>query len=227
MSDLHTTRPRVSIACSGNGNILDTILRAVRHGLLELEVCRIVVDRMCGAIHIARKYEIPYTFVDFSKYHNRCDFDFEFNEALMDCSPEFILLYYNRLISKKLTDLMPSKIINTHFSILPSFPGFGSIKKSLDKGCRFTGLSMHFVDESVDNGEIIAQGVVPVLNNDCLDSLGKRLYLASLPITLAVLDQIPNNFSSSHTDLLLPDGTICLSSVAIPEKVSKFLEFSR
>jgi phosphoribosylglycinamide formyltransferase 1 len=80
-----------------------------------------------------------------------------------------------RLLSAFFVAAFPQRILNIHPSLLPSFPGLESQKQALDYGVKFAGCTVHFVDENLDAGPIVLQGVVPVEDNDTEDSLSARI----------------------------------------------------
>jgi len=80
-----------------------------------------------------------------------------------------------RIITPVLIAAFPHRILNIHPSLLPAFPGLHVQKKALDHGVKFSGCTVHFVDEGMDTGPIIIQAVVPILNNDTEESLSARI----------------------------------------------------
>ncbi len=80
-----------------------------------------------------------------------------------------------RIISSVLLAAFPQKIINIHPALLPSFPGLHGQKQAIDYGVKFTGCTVHFVNEGVDTGPIIIQGIVPVYDDDTEDTLSRRI----------------------------------------------------
>lgn len=80
-----------------------------------------------------------------------------------------------RIVKKGMLDAFPRKILNIHPALLPSFPGLEVQRKALEYGVRFSGCTVHFVDEAVDAGPIITQAVVPILDNDTAESLAERI----------------------------------------------------
>ena len=82
---------------------------------------------------------------------------------------------YMRLLSPCFIDAFRNRILNIHPSLLPSFPGLDAQRQALEHGVKFTGCTVHFVDETLDGGPIIAQRVVPVLEDDTVESLSARI----------------------------------------------------
>jgi phosphoribosylglycinamide formyltransferase-1 len=82
---------------------------------------------------------------------------------------------FMRIITPGLIKAFPSRILNIHPALLPAFPGLHVQKKALEHGVKFSGCTVHFVDEGMDTGSIIIQAVVPVLDHDTEDSLSDRI----------------------------------------------------
>ena len=82
---------------------------------------------------------------------------------------------FMRILGKKFIDAFSGKIINIHPSLLPAFPGLNVQEKALQYGVRFSGCTVHFVNEEVDGGAIISQAVVPILDADDTQSLSDRI----------------------------------------------------
>ena len=82
---------------------------------------------------------------------------------------------FMRILGKKFIEAFSGKIINIHPSLLPAFPGLNVQEKALEQGVKFSGCTVHFVNEEVDGGAIIAQAVVPILDEDDVQSLSSRI----------------------------------------------------
>jgi phosphoribosylglycinamide formyltransferase-1 len=101
-----------------------------------------------------------------------------------------VLAGFMRILKGDFLRAFPQRVINIHPSLLPAFPGAGIVEASTRHGVKFTGCTVHFVDQGVDSGPIIAQKVVPILDNDTPDSLHARIQEAEhelYPATLATL----------------------------------------
>jgi phosphoribosylglycinamide formyltransferase 1 len=126
----------------------------------------------------ASKFEIPTSII--SSNSKGWDYDKEIVRILQehDVYPDnglVCLAGYMRLLSPEFVRKYKMKILNIHPSLLPSFPGLNSQKKALDYGVKITGCTVHFVDEGLDSGPIIAQKYVAVLDGDTYESLSDRI----------------------------------------------------
>jgi phosphoribosylglycinamide formyltransferase-1 len=209
--------------CSGEGSGLAVIAEACRQSVLNYKLAGIVTDGSCGAVQLGRQLGVPVKTVDFASYSSRIDFDLALKKAVLSWRPDILLLYFNKLVDASLIKAMNGRIINTHYSLLPSFPGFKAIPNALKYGCLFTGVTLHCVDEGVDSGPILAQAVCPILAADSEQTLGKRLFEISVPLTLATLHFLPQT-SVGKEPFRVADGSVCLCSLPIPDGIRSFLE---
>ena len=106
----------------------------------------------------------------------RQEHEAEIIEALRQHQVEFVCLAgFMRLLSPLFTNSFPRRILNIHPSLLPSFPGLDAQKQAIEHGAKFSGCTVHFVDDTLDGGPIIAQRVVPVLDDDTESTLAARI----------------------------------------------------
>lgn len=97
---------------------------------------------------------------------------------------------YMRLLSAQFIQAFPRQILNIHPSLLPAFPGLNVQQQAIDYGVKFSGCTVHLVDEQCDHGPIVAQAVVPVLANDTADSLAARILVEEHRIYAQAVAQI-------------------------------------
>ena len=134
-------------------------------------VSLIVHSPNCGAIEVAKKFKVPVRVVA----------ENEILSALKSDEPDLIVLAgYMRKISEDILECFENKIINIHPALLPSFGGKGCFgihvhEKVLQAGVKITGVTVHFVNKNYDEGKIIAQAAVPVMQNDTPEILAKRV----------------------------------------------------
>lgn len=105
-----------------------------------------------------------------------------FSSAVADVVEEsgakgVVLAGFMRVLSPSFIDRFPNRILNIHPSLLPSFPGTDAVAKALDQGVKVTGVTVHFVDEKVDHGPVIAQRAVSVESDDTMESLHARIQI--------------------------------------------------
>jgi phosphoribosylglycinamide formyltransferase-1 len=109
-------------------------------------------------------------------FDGREDFDREMIRILREAGVDLIVLAgFMRILTPSFLQAFPDKIINIHPALLPAFPGTHVQQQALDYGVRFSGCTVHFVDEGVDTGPIIIQAVVPVHDGDTAETLAARI----------------------------------------------------
>ena len=159
-------RKRLGVMCSGNGTNFENIVRSCK----DHEVVLMLYNtKGCGAARRATKLGIPSAYFDSSEEDKMMS---EFTWARVDY---IILAGWMRIVSPKLIDAFPNRIINLHPSLLPKYKGLHAIEQALENGDSITGVTVHYVNEELDSGEIIMQEEVPILPNDDIQSLTKAI----------------------------------------------------
>lgn len=170
-------RARIGILISGRGSNMIALTDAVQAGRLpDAEVVVVVSDQptAAGLNHAAaRGIE---TLVIERRGRRRAEHDREIVAALRARKVDVICLAgYMRVLSSEFIDAFRGRILNIHPSLLPSFPGLNAQQQALAHGVKWTGCTVHFVDETLDGGPIIAQRPVPVHDEDTVESLSARI----------------------------------------------------
>jgi len=168
---------KIGILVSGSGTNLQAILDAVGEHSLDVEIC-IVVSNVpnVGALARARLAGVPHKVISHRDYANRELFDRVLVDELRQAGVEWVVLAgFMRVLTPTFLLAFERHIINIHPALLPAFPGTHAQKQALDYGVKFAGCTVHFVDAGVDTGPIIAQRVVPVLDDDDEQRLSQRI----------------------------------------------------
>jgi len=167
---------RIGVLLSGRGSNFEAIARSITEGRLDAEIA-VVISNRPEARGLERARELGLNAVCLpSKGIEREAFDRMLHEELSKHKVDLICLAgYMRLLSGWFTRQYPNRILNIHPSLLPAFPGLDAQHQALVHGVRFTGCTVHFVDENLDAGPIVAQAVVPVLDGDDTDTLSARI----------------------------------------------------
>ena len=157
---------RLGVMCSGNGTNFENIVRTCR----EDEVVVMVHNKKkCGASKRADKLGLPPTQIS-SKQEDTII------QIMQAWKVDLIVLAgWMRIVTPKLINAFPNRIINLHPSMLPKYKGLHAIERALDSGDKMTGVSVHYVNEELDGGEVILQSEVPILPGDDLDTLTKAI----------------------------------------------------
>jgi len=168
---------QLGILVSGSGTNLQTILDATADGRLDARV-RIVISNRPDAAAIGRasRAGIASRVISHKAFDGRRSFELALVHALREAGAEWIVLAgFMRVLTPAFLDAFPMRVINIHPALLPSFPGMDAQGQALASGVRVAGCTVHLVDSGTDTGPIIAQSVVPVLQNDTRDSLAARI----------------------------------------------------
>lgn len=160
---------RYAVLASGSGSNLQALLEAS-----VPDPVVVIVDVECGAQNRAREAQIPTELVAFEG--GRAVFTDRILEVVSAYQVEALVLAgFMRILGPAAPNALPDRIVNIHPSLLPSFPGRNAVAQALEAGVKITGVTVHFVDEYVDHGPIIAQQAVPVLPDDDVESLHARI----------------------------------------------------
>ncbi len=167
--------------CSGNGTNFENIVRTCKN---DEVVVMIHNKEKCGAAKRADKFGIPHTHIKSKKEDLIIDV---MNAWKVDL---IVLAGWMKIISPKLIDAFPNKIINLHPSMLPKYKGLHAIERALDSGDESTGVSVHYVNEELDGGEIIMQKEVPILPDDTIETLTKAIQRVEYALLPAAIEHV-------------------------------------
>ncbi|MCX7845114.1 MAG: phosphoribosylglycinamide formyltransferase [Dictyoglomaceae bacterium] len=170
-------KKRLGVLVSGRGTNLQALINAGRKKNYPAEVVVVISDNPNAyAIIRARRANIPVYVVKREEYKTKKEYEEKIKEILLSYKIDLIILAgYMRIVGRTLLTTFPMRIINIHPSLLPSFPGLNAQKQAWEHGVKFSGCTVHFVDEGVDTGPIIGQKVVPVYDHDTPESLAERI----------------------------------------------------
>ena len=168
---------RLGVLISGSGSNLQSIIDNIEKGSLKATI-KIVISNNPDAFGItrAKKHGIPFVVLKNGDFKSKEDFDSELIKVLKENNVDLVILAgFMRIISPAFLKAFPQKVLNIHPALLPSFPGLHGQKQAFDYGVKFSGCTVHFVDEGVDTGPIIIQSVVPVIDGDTEETLAARI----------------------------------------------------
>ena len=164
---------RIGVLASGSGTILEAI---IDEGLRP-EV--VVVDRPCRAVEVAKLAGVEVAVIErtsFGPDFDRLGYTHQVVDALAAGAVELVVMAgYGTILDKPIHDAYPGRILNTHPSLLPAFPGLDAQQQAFDYGVQIAGCTVHFVDEHLDHGAIILQRAIPVFQEDDAQSLAGRI----------------------------------------------------
>ena len=166
----------LGILLSGRGSNFEAIARNVQAGKIPAEIA-VVVSNKQDAVGLARAREMGFAtrFIP-SKGKEREAFDREVVAVLREFQVDLVCLAgFMRILSPYFVWEFPNRILNIHPALLPSFPGEDAQRQALEHGVKFTGCTVHLVNEGMDTGPIVCQAVVPVLDDDTEATLAARI----------------------------------------------------
>jgi phosphoribosylglycinamide formyltransferase-1 len=188
---------RLAVLASGNGSNLQAIIdrvhgRAAAPSAPVIEIALVVSDQPgVPALDRARQADIPSVVCALASAGTREAQDAAILDAVLRAAPDLVVLAgYMRIVPPEFVRAFPWRIINLHPALLPAFPGTSSMKDALEHGVKVTGATVHFVDEGLDTGPIIAQQAVRIEEDDDLQSLAARVHSVEhelLPRTIRLL----------------------------------------
>ncbi|MEP6924286.1 MAG: phosphoribosylglycinamide formyltransferase [Pyrinomonadaceae bacterium] len=167
----------IGILISGRGSNMIALVEAVESGRIpNSEIAIVISDKLDAAGLGKAQMRNVKTLVVERRGRKRKEHDAEIVAELKKRNVELVCLAgYMRLLSPEFIAAFRGQTINIHPSLLPAFPGLDAQRQALEYGVKFSGCTVHFVDEGLDSGAIIAQRVVPVLNDDTVETLTERI----------------------------------------------------
>lgn len=182
---------RIGVLGSGKGSNLAAIADACRDGHIGGEVALVLSDvEGAGILSRASERGLPNRFIPPGQFRTKLDDAAEgaFVKALKDAGVDLVVLAgFMRILKGDFLRSFPQRVVNIHPSLLPSFPGLEAWRQALEYGVKVTGCTVHFVDQGIDTGPIIAQEAVPVLETDTAATLHERIQEAERRIYPAAI----------------------------------------
>jgi phosphoribosylglycinamide formyltransferase-1 len=183
------SKPKAAIFASGTGSNFQAIME---QGDLACEIALLVCDLPeANVIEKAGNYNVPAVVFQPKDYTDKRDYEAMLAEKLEEAAVEWIFLAgYMRLIGETLLKKFEKRIVNIHPSLLPDFPGKDAIGQAYRAGVNKTGVTVHYVDEGMDTGPVIAQEEVEVLPGDTEETLKKRIQQVEHRLYPQVINQL-------------------------------------
>jgi phosphoribosylglycinamide formyltransferase-1 len=168
---------RVVVLLSGSGTLLQSLLDATRGGDAGFAVVAVVSDRAdaYGLVR-AREAGLPTAVVALGDFPDRATWNVAVERAVRTFRPDLVVLAgFMRILGEPVLSAYGGRIINTHPALLPAFKGWHAVRDALEAGVKVTGCTVHVVTEEMDEGPILAQEAVPVLEDDTEETLHERI----------------------------------------------------
>jgi phosphoribosylglycinamide formyltransferase-1 len=190
----------IGILGSGKGSNCRAILERIRSGELAAEA-RVVISDVLDApiLDIAREFSVPNAYLPPGQFRTRLEPKEENGlvNMLREAGVDLVVLAgFMRVLHSPMLKAFPRRIINIHPALLPKFPGLEAWKQALTAGEKITGCSVHFVDEKIDHGQIIAQREVPIQPEDTPESLHARIQIAERELYPAVIAEFCEKYQA-------------------------------
>jgi phosphoribosylglycinamide formyltransferase-1 len=170
-------KSRIAILISGRGSNMLALADAVREGRVPQTEITIVISDQPNAAGLAQAQSRDLnTVVVERRGRSHDEHDRDVVTVLQEHRVDFVCLAgYMRVLSPFFLSAYQNRILNIHPSLLPAFPGLDAQRQALEHGVKFSGCTVHFVDQTLDGGPIIAQRIVPVLDDDTEEALAARI----------------------------------------------------
>jgi len=169
----------IVILISGRGSNMQAIVRAAQTEQWPARIAAIVSNKAdAEGLKFAAAQGIPTAVVANKDYPDREQFDAALRVVVDGFSPDLVVLAgFMRILTAPFVEHYAGRMLNIHPSLLPSFPGMATHRQALEAGVKVHGVTVHFVTAQLDHGPIVAQAVVPVLENDTEQSLEQRVLI--------------------------------------------------
>src|SRR5437868_13894867 len=185
---------KIGILGSGRGSNCRAILQRIRNGKLNGRAAVVISDVLDAPIlEIAREFGVADAYLPPGHFRSRLEprVEAQLVEMLQGAEVEVVVLAgFMRVLKEQMLAAFPRRIVNIHPSLLPKFPGLEAWKQALAANEKWTGVTVHYVDEQVDHGDIIAQRKVPVMSDDTHESLHARIQEVEHVLYPEALEQV-------------------------------------
>jgi len=195
----------IGIVGSGKGSNCRAILERIRSADLAAEARLVVSDVLDAPIlDIAREFGVANAYLPPGRFRTRLEpaIEEQLVKMLRDAGVELVVLAgFMRVLHEPMLKAFPRRIINIHPSLLPKFPGLESWKQAFIAGETVTGCTVHYVDEEIDHGRILAQKEVRILPNDTAESLHARIQALEHELYPAVIAEFCKRYDEANQQI--------------------------
>lgn len=183
---------RLCILASGSGSNFEAIQTAILEEELSAEIVCVISDKMDAYVHKrAHKHEIPTYFINFKEHPTRAAAEHSMSLIIDTYNPDYIVCAgYMKILGNDFVNKYSGKILNIHPSKLPKYKGLNALQQALDNNEKEIGVSVHYVDESLDGGRILKQVVFPIYEDESLSEIESKLHQHEHKLYVEVLKNI-------------------------------------
>ena len=170
---------KIGVLASGNGTNFQELINLSEKGELDIDIKVLITNKDdAGCITRAESKKIPHKIIRGKDFLHKEGFEWEIVNTLIRYDVELVVMAgWMKIVTPFFINKFKNKIINIHPSLLPAYKGGSAIKDSILNGSKITGCSVHFVDEEVDSGSLIMQAALPILKNDNIETLSKKIQI--------------------------------------------------
>ncbi|UVI37263.1 phosphoribosylglycinamide formyltransferase [Brevibacterium spongiae] len=192
---------RIVLLASGSGTLTQAVIDAFADGKRDIDILAVGSDSpTAGVLERARAHNISTFVVRPKDFADREAWDSALRDTVAELAPDWVVSAgFMRILGESFVAAFPSRIINTHPALLPSFPGAHGVRDALAHGVKLTGGTIHLVDTGVDTGPIITQYAVPIGDDDTEETVHERIKAREREELVRLLAHL------AHTDLVV-DG---------------------
>jgi phosphoribosylglycinamide formyltransferase-1 len=195
-----SAKARIAILISGRGSNMLALADAVRAATIPDAEIAVVISDQSNAAGLEKAKERGIETLSIERGgRKREEHDSEIVKALRDRQIDLVCLAgYMRVLSKAFIDAYRGRILNIHPSLLPLFPGLNAQQQALAQGAKISGCTVHFVDETLDGGPVVAQCQVPVHEGDTVTSLADRILVEEHKLYPEAVNQVLKQIATSR-----------------------------
>ena len=190
---------KIAVLISGNGSNLEALIGACKKNVINGSIDIIISNNPNAyGIQRAKNHSINYKIIDNDRFETREDFDQALVEELKNLNPDLIVLAgFMRILTPLMIEAFKNKIINIHPSLLPKYPGLDTHNSVIRNRDSKHGVTIHYVNEVLDGGQIIAQGEISVNANETSEELKKRIHAIEHVMLPMVVSKFANGTINS------------------------------
>lgn len=181
---------------SGNGSNFEAIAKACQSGKIDAQIIKLMCDNPKAYVfQRAKALGIRFECIDYKSFSSRKDFDEHLLKACQNIEPDFIVLAgFMKILSADFVRYFRQQIINIHPSLLPKYPGTRAIEKAWNNQDKQTGVTVHYVDEGVDTGEVILQKSIALDYDQSFEQFCQTMHALEHETYIEALQKMFNNF---------------------------------
>lgn len=194
------TPHRLVLLASGEGSLAKSLIQAALRPNYPATVVSLISDRPnAPALAMAAGFGVSTQVIELANHSSRTGWSKALCEAVTAYEPDWVIsVGFGKIIGPELLQRFRHRVLNTHPSLLPKFPGSHAVSDALQAGESSTGASIHVVDEGIDTGPVIEQKIVPIRADDDINSLHERIKVVERQMLVATIKKL----ATGHFDLI-------------------------